>query len=111
MSDEQRNPDDEQQRVADEVAGRLRRDGVDLTGQETPDELVRVLEAVERFQAAVERHGGDLMMDAPIGDDSPIAPDHRAFVLPERQRHESIESFLGQIAEATARAGKVRDRP
>lgn len=109
MSDDQRNPNNEQQRVADEIAARLRREGVDLTGHETPEDLVRVLEAVERFQAAVERGGGDLMVDAPIGDDSPIEPDHRAFVLPTRQRHESIDAFLEQIAEATARASHVRD--
>jgi hypothetical protein len=96
--------DDERRRVADEIAARLRGRGVRLTGRETGEELVRVLEAVERFETAVERAGGDLMVDEPVARNSPIAPDNRAFVLPARRGDESVAAFLDRIAEATVRA-------
>jgi hypothetical protein len=98
--------DGAQRDVADEIATRLRRDGIRLTGDETAEELVRVLEAVERFESAVRREGGDLMVDEPVGTKSPIAPDNRAFVLPRRLDQESISAFLVRIAEATNRAAK-----
>jgi hypothetical protein len=100
----------EQSDIANEIAGRLRGDGVHLSGKETPDELVRILEAVERFEAAVRRAGGDLMVDEPVGNGAPIDPDDRAFVLPSRQNQESVGDFLGRISEATERAGKRKSK-
>ena len=47
--------EDERQRVSDEVSRKLRTRGVDLTGQETSEELVDLLEAVEQFERSVER--------------------------------------------------------
>ena len=95
---------DERRDVAKEVAGRLRRRGVRLTGNETDEQLVRLLEAVERFEATVERHGGDLMVDEPVEGVRPIQPDDRRFVLPRRHDQEAVESFVNRIAEATERA-------
>jgi len=46
-----------------EVAARLRTRGITVTGAERPEELADLLSAVERFEAAVEAHGGDLMVD------------------------------------------------
>ena len=96
--------DAERRRAEEEIAVRLRRRGVRLTGRETGEELIDVLEAVERFELAVEAGGGDLMMDEPIGAASPIEPDDNAFVLPRRNDGESISEFLERIAFATARA-------
>ena len=95
---------DERRDVANEVAGRLRRRGLRLTGNETDEELVRLLEAVERFEATVARHGGDLMVDEPVEGVRPIQPDDRRFVLPRRHDHEAVEAFVNRIAEATQRA-------
>src|SRR2546422_6081116 len=53
----------EQDAAAAEVAARLRQRGITVTGAERPDDLVDLLSAVERFEAAVEAHGGDLMVD------------------------------------------------
>src|SRR3989442_12788845 len=47
-----------------EVAARLRGRGVTVTGTEPPDDLANLLTALERFEAAVEAHGG-----APMGDE------------------------------------------
>ena len=55
--------DAEVQRVSAQVAGRLAALGVWLGGRESPDELVAIEEAVERFEESVRAHGGDLMVD------------------------------------------------
>lgn len=96
----------ERRRAEEEIAVRLRRRGVRLNGRETGQELLGLLEAVERFETAVEAGGGDLMMDEPIGAGSPIAPDDSAFVLPQREDGESVPDFLERIAFASARARK-----
>lgn len=96
--------DDLARRAQEEIADRLHRLGVTLTGRESGEELADVLEAVEGFEAAVERAGGDLMVDEPVGDEPPIAPDDVAFVLPRRRDGESIRSLLERIARATSRA-------
>ena len=92
--------DDERRRIAAEVAGRLRRRGVQLSGSESAMELADLEEAVEDFERAVERSGGDLMVDEPVAGDSPIAPDEAAFVLPARKAGESVAAFIGRIGDA-----------
>ena len=95
---------DERRRVEGEVASRLASRGVRLTGRESDEELVELLEAVERFERIVQRHGGDLMVDEPIDSDRAREPDDRRFVLPRRRDGETVRAFLGRIAEVTARA-------
>src|SRR5436190_1587844 len=48
---------DERDAAVTEVAGRLRDRGIAVTGAEDPGDLASLLEAVERFEAAVEAHG------------------------------------------------------
>lgn len=93
-----RKPDDERTGVAAEVADRLRRRGVAVTGAEGSDDLADLLSAVERFEAAVEAHGGDLMVD----DLRSPQPDDRHFVLPRRNHGESVRAYIGRIDAATA---------
>jgi hypothetical protein len=93
-----RKPDDERTGVAAEVADRLRRRGVAVTGAEGSDDLADLLSAVERFEAAVEAHGGDLMVD----DLKSPQPDDRHFVLPRRNHGESVRAYIGRIDAATA---------
>jgi hypothetical protein len=95
--------DEERRRAENELSQRLRDRGVRLSGRETSDELVNILEAVERFESAVEHAGGDLMMDEPVREGSPIQPDNAAFVLPRRHDGESVDAFLGRIAFAATR--------
>ena len=94
---------DERRHAEDEIAGRLRDRGVRLTGRESGDELADLLDAVERFETAVENHGGDLMVDEPVGAGSPIAPDNETFVLPRRQDGEPVTEFIGRISVAIDR--------
>ncbi|MEP6619038.1 MAG: hypothetical protein ABJE47_06985 [bacterium] len=100
-------PSEEQQRVAGEIAQRLRQRGVHLEHNESGEDLANLLEAVERFEAVVGRRGGDLMMDEPVKDGAPIQPDNSAFVLPKRNRGESPASFIGRIADAQVVAGRT----
>ena len=85
--------------AAAEVIDRLRKRGITLTGTEKNEDLANLLEVVERFEAAVERHGGDLMVD----DLKSVQPDDRHFVLPKRAPNEALRAYIGRIDEATAR--------
>jgi hypothetical protein len=79
--------------AAAEVADRLRRRGIALTGAERSDDLADLLSAVERFEKTVEAHGGDLMVD----DLKSSQPDDRHFVLPRREHGESIRAYIIRI--------------
>ena len=94
----------DRERVESEVISRLRSRGVHVTGRESDEELVTLLEAVERFERTVEKHGGDLMVDEPVDADVAREPDDRRFVLPRRHDHETVSAFVRRIAEATDRA-------
>jgi hypothetical protein len=85
--------------VAAEVAARLRSRGITVTGAENPQDLVNLLSAVERFEAAVEAHGGDLMVD----DLKSSQPDDRHFVVPRRAHGEAVRAYISRIDAATAR--------
>lgn len=98
--------DTETRRVSDEIAERLRRAGVATTDRDSPEGLVRLLDAVEEFERTVRRKGGDLMVDEPIGSGRPVNPDDRSFVLPARGDDEPIPEFVERIAEARARAAR-----
>ena len=88
---------DADERVVAEVADKLRRRGVTVTGAERSDDLADLLTAVERFEAAVEAHGGDLMVD----DLNSSEPDDRHFVLPRRAPGEAIRPYIARIEAAT----------
>jgi hypothetical protein len=90
--------------VASEVADRLRRRGIPLSGDERPEDLADLLGAVELFEAAVEARGGDLMVD----DLNSSEPDDPHFVLPSRATDESVRDYIARINAATA---LVREHP
>src|SRR2546425_7457611 len=81
-----------------EVAARLRSRGIAVTGAEGPEDLADLLTAVERFEAAVEAHGGDLMVD----DLKSVEPDDRHFLVPRRARREAVRTYIGPLHQATA---------
>lgn len=90
---------EERDAVTAEVASRLRARGVLLTGTETTEQIVSLLEAVERFERAVEESGGDLMVDTRPARE----PDNPLFVLPPRAADESTGTYLRRIDDATER--------
>ena len=102
-----REGDDARASAAAEVADRLRRRGIAVTGAERTDDLADLLSAVERFEAVVEAHGGDLMVD----DLKSPQPDDRHFVLPRREHGETVQAYIIRIDEAADRLHKHPRRP
>ncbi len=90
-----------------EVAARLRNRGIAVTGAEGPADLADLLSAVERFETAVEAHGGDLMVD----DLKSVQPDDSHFVVPRRGHGEAVRAYIGRIDEATARLRRHPRQP
>lgn len=80
-------------RAMAEARARLRSRRVWLGGEETSGELARLLEAVERFEQAVEQRGGDLFLDS---GDAP-EPDDPTFVLPRRRDDESVSAYVARV--------------
>jgi hypothetical protein len=98
-------------RASEEIAFRLDRRGVRLSGHETSEQLVDLLDAVERFELVTERAGADLLLDEPVrGAPAPIQPDDPAFVLPRRVGSESVAEYIGRVVDAAARAERVHYR-
>jgi hypothetical protein len=91
---------DDLRRVSRDYADRLTTLGIRLTGTERPEELLDMVEAVDRFESAVESHGGDLMMDEGPGGRT-AEPDDPHFALPVRTEHESVAGYLERLARAT----------
>ena len=87
---------DERTAVAAEITDRLRARGIAMTGGERAEDIVDLLSAVERFEAAVETHGGDLMVD----DLKSAQPDDPHFVMPGRTSGETIRVYIGRMEEA-----------
>jgi hypothetical protein len=90
-----------------EVAARLRNRGLTVTGGEAPEDLANLLEAVERFERAVEAHGGDLMVD----DRRSREPDDPHFVLPQRNRGEGVRAYITRVDQATRQLRSHPPRP
>lgn len=82
-----------------ETAGRIAARGVSLRGNETAHELAELEDALERFEIAVESHGGDLMVDeAPRGQRG--QPDDPRFLLPKRAATTSVADYLILLSRA-----------
>jgi len=98
---------EERRAVVQETISRLKGRGISVGSDENPDHLVALLEAVERFEAAVERHGGDLMVD----DLKSSKPDDRHYVVPQRRSGETVRDYIVRIEEATADLRRHPRRP
>jgi len=88
----------EQRAAKTEVVSRLEDRGIDVS-DDSIEEIVDLLEAVEAFERAVEARGGDLMVDTPPSRQ----PDDPSFVLPRRSADESVLDFANRIRAATDR--------
>ncbi len=99
---------EEMQRVSADVAHRLAGLGITLDGTETPNELVSIQEAVERFEVAVESRGGDLMVDeGPEGRTR--EPDEPHFALPRRADAEPVAHYVERLVMATDEVRRHRN--
>lgn len=87
-------------RVAGEVTAKLAALGVTVTPDDSSEDIVNMLEAVERFESAVQNAGGDLMVDEPPLGSEP-QPDNPRFVLPLRGENEAAELYVQRLSRAT----------
>ena len=88
-------------RVTQEIATRLRARGIGVTDTDSPEDVVRILEALERFEESVEAAGGDLMMDEPPSNE-PGEPDDPHFLLPKRYDDESAAAYVQRLSITSA---------
>jgi hypothetical protein len=85
-----------QDTITPELRSRAHQKGVELDGTEKPEALDDLLTAIDRFEAAVEEQGGDLMVNMP--QSSP--PENPGFVLPRRRAGEKITDYTGRVQQA-----------
>jgi hypothetical protein len=90
---------EEQQRARQETIDRLADRGIAVRADDPDEEVADLLDAIERFEEAVETRGGDLMVNR-IGSREPENP---AFVPPQRRAGESVESYRLRVEGATDR--------
>jgi hypothetical protein len=90
---------DEQRRAREEAEDRLRDRAIPVHPRDGDEEVGDLLDAVERFEAVVESHGGDLLVNR-IGSSAPEDPD---FVPPIRGLEESITDYRLRVEAAADR--------
>src|SRR5688500_17875351 len=88
---------EEQRHARQEAEFRLHERGIEARTGDGDEAIADLLEAVERFEAAVEARGGDLFVNR-IGSTQPEDP---AFVPPDRRRGESAADYRLRIETAT----------
>ena len=100
-ADEERHPrrSEERRHARDEFEARLRERRVPLSGDESDEDIVMILNAVEDFEALVSQLGGDTFTNSP---DSSQPEDDR-FVLPARRDDESATAYAARIRAAGER--------
>jgi hypothetical protein len=85
--------DEQRQHIRDELEAWLRHRYVPLFGTETDDEVLSLVNAVERFESAVMAAGGDLMVDSPESSE----PEHPEFVVPRRRDDEAPDAYVARV--------------
>lgn len=97
----------DQRRASEENAAWLRGRGVPLFDNESGEALVTLRDAIERFEAVVQLHGGDLMVDEPVHvGEKPEKPDSRLFALPTRGDDESLTAYTARMNAAADEANR-----
>ena len=85
--------DEQRQHIRDELEAWLRHRYVPLFGTETDEEVLSIVNALERFEAAVVAAGGDLMVDSPESSE----PEHPENVIPRRRDDEAVDAYVARV--------------
>lgn len=94
---------EEERHARQESEYRLSERGIGVRPGDRDEEVADLLDAIERFETAVEARGGDLFVNR-IGSPEPEDP---AFVPPVREEGESAPDYRRRIEQAT---GALRRR-
>jgi hypothetical protein len=97
---------DERAALHTELIARLDQKGVQLTAKGSDADLADLLSAIDDFEAAVEKAGGDPMVDS-LSSSEPERPE---FVLPHPHDDESVATYIRRVLSATARLGPMEHR-
>jgi hypothetical protein len=89
---------EDERHARQETEFRLHERGIEGSPADSDEEVADLLEAVERFEAAVEAKGGDLFVNR-INSSQPENP---AFVPPVRDAGESAADYRRRIDQAAA---------
>ena len=102
-ADEERNPrrTEERAHARAEFASRLRERSIPLFGDESDEDVVSIVNAVEEFEARVSQLGGDTFVNTLESSE----PDDERLVLPARRDDESAGSYTARIRRAAADLG------
>lgn len=90
------------ERASTQVRHQLEQRGVRVLDADGPDDLADILTAVEQFERAVARRGGDSFTNDPRSSD----PDHREFVIPPRGDDEHAASYLQRLRKRASQLGE-----
>ena len=95
---------EEQRAAAEDMVARLHKRGVTVARSAVVAGVGDLLEAIRRFENAVDAHGCDLMVD----DLKSSQPDDSHFVMPRRTPGEKLPAYTSRIHEAR---DKLRHHP
>jgi hypothetical protein len=87
---------EEQRKAREESEARLAGRGIEVRPDDSYDDVADLQDTVERFEAEVQRQGGDLMVNH-LGSSQPEDP---AFVPPPRDAGEPIGAYLRRLEDA-----------
>jgi hypothetical protein len=100
-ADEERNPHraEERRHTRDELEARLRERRIQLTGDETDEDVLLIVNAVETFEGRLAQLGDDSYVNTPESSQ----PDDEQLVLPRRLDDESPSAYAARIVAAAER--------
>ena len=90
---------EEREALHTELLSRIAQKGLIVPDDAPTDQLADLLSEIDRFEAAVEKAGGDLFVDSPDSSE----PERPEFVLPHIRDDESLAVYTERVRTATAR--------
>ena len=100
-AEDERNPHraEERRRTRDELEARLRERQIDLIGDESDEDIVQMVNAVELFEDRLAQLGDDSYVNTPESSQ----PDDDRLVVPSRLDDESPTEYAARVVAAADR--------
>ena len=103
-TDDERHPwrAEEREHARAEFESRLRDRRVPVFGDESDEEVIAIVNAVEEFEQRVSRLGEDTFVNTPDSSE----PDDPRLVLPNRRDDESAAQYAARVRQAAESLGR-----
>lgn len=100
-AEDERNPhrSEERRQTRDELEARLRERRIELTGDESDEDIVRMMNAVEMFEERLAQLGDDSYVNTPESSQ----PDDERLVVPRRHNDEAAATYAARVVAAAER--------